>query len=119
MFFEIRRADGSREAASSGTLVEKDGRTRRLGQGDVRIDVLERWTSPHSAAPYPARWRLAAPSEDLILEIEPRLRDQEMRTSFVYWEGTVGVRGTGRGQAVSGQGYVEMTGYARPMQGVF
>ena len=54
-----------------------------------------------------------------MLEVEPRLPDQEMRTSFVYWEGAVGLRGTSRGQPLEGQGYVEMTGYARSMQGVF
>ncbi len=41
-----------------------------------------------------------------------------MRTSFVYWEGAVRVQpATPRGP--SGQGYVELTGYAASMQGVF
>jgi predicted secreted hydrolase len=119
MFFEIRRADGGREPASSGTLVARDGRTRRLLSADVTVEVLDFWTSPHSRARYPARWRLRVPSEDLVLEVEPRLPDQEMRTSFVYWEGAVGLRGDSRGQPVEGQGYVELTGYARSMQGVF
>ena len=42
-----------------------------------------------------------------------------MRTSFVYWEGAVRLSGTRAGRAVSGHGYVELTGYARSMQGVF
>jgi predicted secreted hydrolase len=119
MFFEIRREDGRREPASGGTLVEKDGRLRRLASADVQIEVLASWTSPRSKARYPARWRLRVPSEDLTIEIEPRLPDQEMNTSFVYWEGTVGLRGTRRGQKLEGQGYVELTGYERSMMGVF
>ncbi len=42
-----------------------------------------------------------------------------MRTSFRYWEGAVAVSGTAHGRPVAGQGYVELTGYGRSMQGVF
>jgi len=119
MFFEIRRQDGARDAASSGTLVAADGKTRRLGAAEVEAEVLGHWTSPRSNASYPARWRIRVPSEDLELEIEPLVADQEMRTSFTYWEGAVRVSGTARGRRVEGRGYVELTGYARSMQGVF
>jgi predicted secreted hydrolase len=51
--------------------------------------------------------------------VEPWLEDQEMRTSFLYWEGAVRVAGTAAGRRVSGRGYVELTGYGRSMQGVF
>jgi predicted secreted hydrolase len=119
MLFEIRRADGSRESASGGTLVAPDGRTRRLLSGEVGVDTLERWTSPASGASYPARWRIRVPSEALTLEVVPLVADQELRTSFTYWEGAVRVSGSSRGGAVAGRGYVELTGYARSMQGVF
>jgi predicted secreted hydrolase len=119
MLFEIRRADGSREAASGGTLVAKDGSVRRLQAPDFEVSVLDRWKSPHTGADYPARWRLRVPSEGLDLEVEPLVADQEMRTSFVYWEGAVSVSGTSRGRPLTGHGYVELTGYARSMQGVF
>ncbi|MFI4943766.1 MAG: lipocalin family protein, partial [Burkholderiales bacterium] len=100
-------------------LVAAEGRTRRLQAADVETTVLARWTSPRSGASYPARWRLRVPSEELELEIEPLVADQEMRTSFTYWEGAVRVSGTARGRPVGGRGYVELTGYARSMQGVF
>ncbi len=119
MLFRIRRADGTVEHVSGGTLVEKDGRTRRLGVEDVRIEVLDHWTSPESRAVYPSRWRLASPLLDLTLELEPWLAGQEMRTSFTYWEGAVRIGGTSNGGPVSGNGYVELTGYARSMQGEF
>jgi len=119
MFFEIRRADGSPEPASGGTLVAKDGQSRRLRAADVEIAASEQWTSPHTRAEYPARWRVRVPSEELELDVRPLLADQEMRTSFVYWEGAVGVSGTSRGRPLTGRGYVELTGYARSMQGVF
>ena len=130
LHFQIRREDGGIEAVSGGTLVERDGRTRRLSRDDVRIEVLRRWTSPDTGATYPSRWRLAVPSEGLDLAVEPWLEAQEMRTSFVYWEGAVRVSDAaapdsdaGRrrpvGPRVTGHGYVELTGYAGSMQGVF
>jgi predicted secreted hydrolase len=118
-FFQIRREDGSLEPVSGGTLVERDGRTRRLRLEDVAADVLEHWRSPKTRAVYPSRWRLRVPAAELDLVVEPWLEAQEMRTSFVYWEGAVRVSGSAGGRRVGGQGYVELTGYARSMQGVF
>jgi predicted secreted hydrolase len=67
MHFQIRRDDGAIEPASGGTLVEKDGRPRRLARDDVGIEVLRRWTSPETGGTYPSRWRLTVPSESLDL----------------------------------------------------
>jgi predicted secreted hydrolase len=119
MFFQIRREDGTLEAVSGGTLVEKDGRTRRLGASEVTIEVLDRWKSSDSGAVYPVQWRIVSVAAGLDLEIDRRLDAQELRTSFTYWEGAVSLRGTSLGRAVSGTGYVELTGYAASMRGVF
>jgi predicted secreted hydrolase len=119
MVFQIRREDGGLELASSGTLVEADGSVQRLRLSDVDLAATTRWTSPQSGAEYPARWYLAVPSAEIDLQIEPWLDAQELRSSFTYWEGAVKVRGTSRGQPVEGNGYVELTGYAQSMQGVF
>jgi len=119
MFFRIRREDGSLEPVSGGTLVEPDGRTRRLGVRDVQVEVEARWTSAETGAVYPARWTVRVPSAGLDLRVAPLLPDQEMRTSFTYWEGAVRIEGTSAGWTVEGNGYVELTGYARSMQGVF
>jgi predicted secreted hydrolase len=119
MYFQIRREDGGVESVSGGTLVEPDGRTVRLARDDVGLAVLDRWTSPESGATYPARWRLQVPERGLDLQVEPLVPGQELRTSFVYWEGAVRVAGTREGRPLTGRGYVELTGYARSMQGVF
>jgi predicted secreted hydrolase len=68
---------------------------------------------------YPSRWRLAVPSLDLTLRVEPWLDAQEMRTSFTYWEGAVRCSGERRGRPLEGRGYLELTGYAKSMQDVF
>jgi predicted secreted hydrolase len=119
MYFQIRREDGGIEAVSGGTLIERDGGTRRVPAAEVALVVLERWTSPQTRATYPSRWRLRVRPEDLDLVIDPWIPAQEMRTSFTYWEGAVRVAGTHAGRPVGGHGYVELTGYARSMQGVF
>jgi predicted secreted hydrolase len=119
MLFRVRREDGSVERVSGGTLVGGDGQARRLTREDASIDVLDHWTSPQSGGRYPSRWRVRVPSAGLDALVEPRLADQEIRTSFVYWEGAVRVAGRSGGRACSGQGYVELTGYARSMQGQF
>jgi len=118
MYYRIRRADGSSEAVSAGTLVERDGRARRLAREEVRIEALRRWKSPATGLSYPAGWRVEVPSAGLLLRVEPWLEDQEMRTSFVYWEGAVRVRSEAPDHPADGQGYVELTGYGRSMEGV-
>jgi predicted secreted hydrolase len=119
MLFRIRREDGSTEPASGGTLVDRDGGARRLRREDVSVNVFGHWRSPESGGRYPSGWRLQVSSADLDLIVEPCVEAQEMRTSFVYWEGAVRVAGQTDRRAVAGQGYVELTGYARSMQGVF
>ena len=119
MLFRLRRQDGSLEAASSGTLVLRDGHALALGRDDVAVEALRQWRSPQTGIRYPSRWRLLVPAHGLDLLVEPWLEAQEMRTSFVYWEGAVRVAGRADGRAVAGRGYVELTGYGRSMQGVF
>ena len=105
MLFRLRRADGSADGFSSGTLIAADGSTRTLGPADFSIEVTDRWRSPHTGAAYPAGWTLSVPSADLHLSITPWLADQEMDVSYAY----LGGRGeggrdacwaTGRGQRV-------------------
>jgi predicted secreted hydrolase len=119
MLFQLRRADGSVDGFSSGTLIAADGSTRTLGPGDFSIGVTDRWRSPRTGADYPAAWTLSVPSADLRLTLTPWLADQEMDVSYAYWEGAVKAEGTRNGQRVAGTGYVELTGYAGSMQGQF
>ena len=119
MFFQLRREDGSVDPFSSGTIIYSDETTRPLTKDDFTITVLDTWRSPHSGADYPARWQVTIPSENLTLTLEPWLPDQELQVSVIYWEGAVRVEGTHNGQPVTGNGYVELTGYAAPFDGDF
>ena len=119
MLYLMRRKDGSVDPYSSGTLVKADSTTQPLALKDFRIEVLNRWKSPKSGADYPMRWKLVVPSEEIELQVAPAFQDQELITNrstrVTYWEGAVGITGTFKQAPVSGQGYVEMTGYAGKM----
>jgi predicted secreted hydrolase len=119
MLAVIRNADGTIDPVSGGTIVEADGNFRALGLGEFELRVLDRWTSPESGADYPASWQISIPSADLDLIIDPWLEDQEMNTSFIYWEGAVRITGLSNGQEIVGHGYAELTGYVQSLQGVF
>lgn len=116
MYFQLRDTAGRADAFSAGTFIDRDGATRQLHMGDVRVDVLKRWESPHSGAEYPAQWRVRVPSEQIDVVVTPHISDQELQVSVLYWEGAVGTRGTSQGQSIEGDGYVEMTGYGREKQ---
>jgi predicted secreted hydrolase len=116
MWYQLRRADGSPDPASSGTLVLRDGESRLLTDSDLTVQALSYWTSPHSGARYPQSWRIESPAIGLELDVKALLPDQELQTPhsthITYWEGAVAATGIAAGALVSGQGYVELTGYA-------
>lgn len=116
MFYLLRRKDGSVDPYSSGTLINADGSTKHLSLKDFNIEALEHWKSPKSGAYYPMKWKVTVAQEGIELGIAPAFPDQELVTNrstrVTYWEGAVQVSGTVRSKPVSGDGYVEMTGYA-------
>jgi predicted secreted hydrolase len=122
MFFQIRRDDGSNDGnlidpASSGTFIFPDGSSKTLASDDWQLEVLDSWTSPRSGADYPAGWRITVPELALELTGRPLLADQELNVSTTYWEGATSFAGSRDGRPISGQGYVELTGYADTMSG--
>lgn len=116
MLYRLRRADGSADLISSGTLIDREGRGQHLTIGDFTLEPLSHWTSPTSKARYPQKWRLTIPSQQLSLELAPLMAEQELSTTrstqVTYWEGAIEARGTSEGKPIHGQGYMELTGYA-------
>lgn len=112
MVYRLRTRDGGTDPHSAGTLVEADGRARGLAAADFRLEVLEHWQSPRDAARYPSRWRVRVPSAAIDLEVTPLVPDQELDLAFRYWEGASRAVGLSAGMPVTGQGHVELTGYA-------
>jgi predicted secreted hydrolase len=123
MIYVLRLKDGSVEPASSGTLIGPDGTARHLKLADISISILGHWKSPRSGAEYPSRWRIRVPSPGIDLVVAPLVSNQELKsevsTGVTYWEGAVAGEGTAGGQKISGEGYVELTGYAGSLGGLF
>lgn len=115
MLFLLRGALGE-VSPSYGTAIAPSGQARTLVPGEVEVRPLGRWVSPHTHGTYPQGWTITG--SDLSLTVEAVLPDQELDTSRttgqIYWEGEVEVRGTAGGKPMTGQGYVELTGYAEP-----
>jgi predicted secreted hydrolase len=118
MIYLLRRKTGGNSPASSGTFVNASGEFIQLSHNDFQVEILDRWKSPRSRAAYPSRWRIRVIPLNLELLVVPNLPDQELvtekSTRVTYWEGSVSVSGRSGQGPVSGMGYVEMTGYAKP-----
>lgn len=111
MLYEIRLADGGVNPNIKGTLIWPDGVQQMVSEHDFELTPTGAWTSPRTGITYPSGWTLTLPALGIDLRITPLLADQEMDVSFIYWEGAIDVTGVMRGEAVTGQGYAELTGY--------
>jgi predicted secreted hydrolase len=115
MLYVLRRTDGTYEPASSGTLVDAHGNAQHIKLDQFKVTTSGSWHSAKSGASYPMGWHISVPSADIDVTLSPNLQDQELRTGrstgVTYWEGAVTIGGKANGKPVTGEGYVEMTGY--------
>ncbi|MDQ3447549.1 MAG: hypothetical protein M3432_00020, partial [Chloroflexota bacterium] len=98
-----------------GTLVRPGGEVEHLPREEFSVTVTDQWTSESTGATYPAGWRIEIPDEGLVVDLAPTVAEQELdtrpTTGVVYWEGSQVVTATRAGVPLSGQAYVELTGY--------
>jgi predicted secreted hydrolase len=94
MAFQMRGRNGGVHFASGG-----------------KLKPLRTWKSPRTGVAYPVEMAL----DDLVLK--PLMDDQELdsraSTGTIYWEGAVRAF---RNDAEVGKGYLELTGYWKPMK---
>jgi predicted secreted hydrolase len=123
MLYRLRTKGGLTEPFSSGTWVNPDGTSQHLALKDFTLEAGDQWKSPRSGARYPATWRILIPSRGLDLLVTPLIANQELittdSTGVVYWEGAVAGDGMAGDQKITAEGYVELTGYAGSMGGIF
>ena len=121
MLYQFRRKDGLLDFFSSGTYVDARGHSQHLTSSDFRLAPAgEVWTSAATGAKYPVAWVMEIPKLQLKLEATTRLKSQELSgggpLSPNYWEGAIVIRDLRAGRILSGVGYLEMTGYDRPVE---
>jgi predicted secreted hydrolase len=116
MLYVMRRSDGTLDNNSSGTIVNADGTSKHLNLADFKIGAARTWISSATGAHYPMDWSIKIPSAKLDLTVKSAFENQELNTKqstgVAYWEGAASVSGTQDNRPVTGQAYVEMTGYA-------
>jgi len=114
MAFRMRGKDGATLWAG-GAHRRPDGKTARLRRDQIEFTQRRDWRSPLTGAAYPVACTVRA--GDLQLDIEPLMENQELdarnTTGTIYWEGAV--RALSGGRAI-GKGYLELTGYWKPMK---
>lgn len=119
MIYLLRNRGGGYSPQSAGTFVTAEGESIHLSGEELQSEVLEEWKSPRSGAVYPSKWRIRVPSLGIDVRLAPRLKDQELHTPgstrITYWEGSVSAEGTMMENRITGTGYMELTGYAQPM----
>ncbi len=108
MFYRLRLRSGEPDPNSAGLVVEAGGASRWIPARDFTLRPIRYWADP-AGRRYPVAWRLGY--ENMKLEIQPRLDTQAYTHGIPYWEGAVRVTGRDSGIAVSGFGYMELSGY--------
>jgi predicted secreted hydrolase len=121
MLFHLRRKDGSIDPYSAGTYVDANGKTTHLRSNDFKLEPIgEKWVSSLTGIAYPIQWKIAIPQLGVELEAKTPLTSQELtgntKLAPNYWEGAIILAGYRKAQPLSGAGYLEMTGYDRPVQ---
>lgn len=114
MAFRIRGKDGG-TLWGHAAIRNTDGSVTQFGPEQVRFLPQRRWRSPRTDASYPVEMRIA--TGNMEWQLTPLQEDQELdsrqSTGSVYWEGAVTL--TRDGKRV-GRGYLEMTGYVKPLK---
>lgn len=114
MLYVIRDSQ-KRPLSTVGTYVAPDGTASEIPAAAITTRATGAWTSPVTSGVYPSGWQVSIATHSLTLTLTPELLDQELvtaqSTGVAYWEGAVRIGGTLAGAPVSGEGYVELTGY--------
>ncbi len=114
MLYQMRTRNGGIDPNSSGTFVLKNGSGEYLARDAYSLTPTAFWKSGRTGATYPIAWKVSVPSLGLELETSTPVKEQELALgSITYWEGLIEVRGKR-----TGHGYMELTGYAKPLGGM-
>jgi predicted secreted hydrolase len=114
MLYVIRDAQ-KHPLTTFGTAIAADGSASEIAPTAIQTHATGTWTSPVTGGVYPSGWTVTLP-QAVSLSLTPLLKNQELvtakSTGVAYWEGAVAISGQQAGKPLSGEGYVELTGYA-------
>jgi predicted secreted hydrolase len=86
-----------------------------FSRGEAVFQAVRAWKSPLTNTSYPVEWLLRTPAEHYVLRalLDNQELDSRNSTGAVYWEGLCDLFDSQRQHV--GRGYLELTGYARPL----
>lgn len=113
--FQLRDRHG-KPVRDGGVFRAADGRRFGFSPGEVVFSRQKSWKSPASQASYPVEWIVRTPADFFTVRavIPNQELDGRATTGSLYWEGLSELFDS-NGKLV-GRGYLEMTGYARPLR---
>jgi predicted secreted hydrolase len=118
MAFQMRGKDG-KVLWANASLRDAHANITQYGPEQVSFTSEQYWLSPRTAVRYPVvqQVRLSNDKGSQVWRTEPLQSDQELdarpSTGIMYWEGAVNLWQNGQ---IRGLGYLEMTGYDRPVK---
>jgi predicted secreted hydrolase len=102
MLFRLRQASGAHYF--SGNWIAPDGRSEQIAS--AAISMTPTASTEVAGRKLPTSWRIAIASRGVAIDSTPLNPRSWMGTSFAYWEGPIGFKGSH-----GGVGYLEITGY--------
>ena len=115
MAFVMRGRDGGIHWAAAARRDAAGLERTAFARDAVKFIPQRLWKSPRTGAAYPVAAQVQAGG--LAIDLVPLMDDQEsdsrISTGAIYWEGAVTAMSKGRR---IGRGYLELTGYAKPLR---
>jgi predicted secreted hydrolase len=115
MASRMRAKSGGDDFWAAATLRRSNGRVLTFAENEVRFTPVRLWRSPRTEVEYPVAMHVRV--GELEWTIDPLMDDQELdareSTGTIYWEGAVRAKQNDR---ASGRGYLELTGYWKPLR---
>jgi predicted secreted hydrolase len=121
MVYLLKQTDGRHGKYSKATFVRPDGSVVHLDYDDLIVEPGRVWRSPREGGGrYVLEWVIRVPKLNAVYRIKPVFDDSEVdaavSTNVRYWEGMIRVQAEVEGRPVSGGGYMEICGAARPVK---
>ena len=119
MAFQMRNKTGKDPLWDGGSFrhpgMKADAGPYIFKRGEVIFEPLRSWKSPLTQTSYPVEWMLRTPADHYIVKalLDTQELDSRNSTGAIYWEGLSDLFDSNRRHV--GRGYLEMTGYAKPL----
>jgi predicted secreted hydrolase len=112
--FRLRDKEGA--ALWDGGSFRSGATLYSFSHGELTFKPLRLWRSPGSRASYPVEWLVRTPADFYTVRalVDNQELDSSQSTGAIYWEGLCEVWDSNMRKV--GRGYLEMTGYAKPLQ---